>query len=207
MACTAPWCAHAHAHAHMHMHMHMSMGARRWGVPLEGYSGEEYLQALAERRFTVCCAPVLCPSAVRQCCSPVSRPKARPSPVGVALTRVRCLCAPRATSSAPRSSSSRTSALAGWGACAWNSRPRRSDATRPARRAGCLVRAVRRGASAPAPVCHCDPDTARRACDFMHHGGTRRSRATGAGAGAPCARARTYIVLYSKALYLSAKGL
>jgi hypothetical protein len=31
----------------------------------------------------------------------------------------------------------------------------------PARRAGCLVRAVRRGASAPAPVCHRDPDTAR----------------------------------------------
>ena len=48
------------------MHMHMSMGARRWGVPLEGYSGEEYLQALAERRFTVCCAPVLCPSVAAQ---------------------------------------------------------------------------------------------------------------------------------------------
>ena len=56
------------------MHMHMSMGARRWGVPLEGYSGEEYLQALAERRFTVCCAPVLCPSAVPQCCAPVLCP-------------------------------------------------------------------------------------------------------------------------------------
>ena len=30
---------------------------------------------------------------------------------------------------------------------------------RPARRAGCLVRAVRRGASAPAPVCHRDPES------------------------------------------------
>ena len=41
----------------------MCMCTHRWGVPLEGYSGEEYLQALADRRFTVCCGPVLRPKA------------------------------------------------------------------------------------------------------------------------------------------------
>ena len=54
------------ANAHMYVYAYACayayvMCTRRWGVPLEGYSGEEYLQALADRRFTVCCRPVLRP--------------------------------------------------------------------------------------------------------------------------------------------------
>ena len=49
-------------------------------MPLEGYSGEEYLQALADRRFTVCCGPVL-------------RPKARTSQRGWPYSRALPLCA------------------------------------------------------------------------------------------------------------------